>query len=85
LTPRRGAPRIAFVIERYGLDVVGGAEHYCREVAERLAQLYPVEVLTTCALHYDRWANHYPAGREELNGVGVERFPVAVERAPDVF
>lgn len=73
------------MIERYGAEVVGGAERHCREVAERLAREYAVEVLTTCALHYDRWANHYLAGREELNGVTIERFPVAVERDPEGF
>ena len=55
--------RIAFVVQRYGQEVSGGGEQHCRQVCERLAEDFQVEVLTTCALHYERWANHYP-GRE---------------------
>ena len=29
--------RILYVIQRYGEDVAGGAEQYCREIAERMA------------------------------------------------
>jgi glycosyltransferase involved in cell wall biosynthesis len=77
--------RVAFVIPRYGADLGAGAEGLCRQVAEHLAQDAHVEVLTTCARDYTRWANELPPGREELNGVAIERFPVAVERNPDDF
>jgi glycosyltransferase involved in cell wall biosynthesis len=76
--------RVAFVVQRYGREVSGGAEVHCRQVAERLADAHRVEVLTTCALHYDRWANHYPPGESELSGVAVHRFPVAAERDPEM-
>ena len=33
-----------------------------------------VEVLTTCALDYLTWKNHYPAGITVINGVSVHRF-----------
>ncbi len=75
--------RIAFVVQRYGREVNGGAELHCRMLAERLARRAEVEqvtVLTTCAKQYSTWANDYPAGAETLAGVQVERFPVLVER-----
>jgi glycosyltransferase involved in cell wall biosynthesis len=66
--------RIAFVVQRYGLEVNGGAEHHCRRLAEQLRSEFEVEVLTTCALDYLTWKNHYPEGVELLNGVPVRRF-----------
>jgi glycosyltransferase involved in cell wall biosynthesis len=77
--------RIAFVVPRYGVEVSGGAEQLCRQVAERLSQDVEVEVLTSCALHYERWANHFPRGSETINGVTVHRSPTTVERDPEEF
>ncbi len=77
--------RLAFVVQRYGLDIAGGAEYHCRLVAEHLARHAEVEVLTTCARDYVTWANHYPAGEEMLNGVAVRRFPVDAPRDTERF
>ena len=72
--------RLAFVIQRYGRDVNGGAEELCRQVAERLAGRFETEVLTTCARDYLTWANHYRPGKENIDGVGVTRFPTVRTR-----
>src|SRR5215470_17388205 len=77
--------RLAFVVQRYGLDIAGGAEYHCRLVAEHLAREDAVDVLTTCADDYLTWANRYPPGTETLNGVTVRRFPVARPRAAEEF
>ncbi len=78
------ARRIAIVVQRYGLEVNGGAEQHARWLAERLAARSSspadVTVLTTCALDYITWADHYPAGEDEVNGVRVRRFPVDAPR-----
>ena len=76
---------IAFVCQRYGLEVNGGSELYCREVAEHLAKIYDVTVYTTCALDYTTWANHYPEGEETINGVRVLRYKVDRTREGDEF
>lgn len=73
-------PRIAFVVQRYGAEVSGGSEAHCRLVAEHLRDKAEVEVLTTTALDYETWRDHFPAGPAEVNGVRVERFPVLATR-----
>lgn len=73
--------KIAFVCQRYGLEVNGGAEAECRAYAERLTAFYEVEVITSCALDHVTWKNHYPAGVSSINGVAVRRFPVRGERS----
>ncbi|RYC70125.1 glycosyltransferase family 4 protein [Spirosoma sordidisoli] len=72
--------KIAFVVQRYGVEVNGGAEYYCRIMAERLANTYEVDVLTSCALEYVTWANWYPAETVMINGVRVHRFATKHER-----
>lgn len=72
--------KIAFVVHRYGLEVNGGAEMYCRVMAEKLKDLYEVEVLTTCALEYTTWEDYYAEGTSEINGVKVRRFSVDYPR-----
>lgn len=77
--------KIAFVVQRYGLEINGGAELHCRYVAEHLAKFAEVEVFTTCARDYITWKNHYREGLELINKIPVRRFPVERERDPDSF
>jgi glycosyltransferase involved in cell wall biosynthesis len=77
--------RLAFVIQRYGREVNGGAEELCRQVAERLAVKFDLDILTTCARDYLRWENYYPAGEGQLDGVRVIRFRVVRERKVRAF
>jgi glycosyltransferase involved in cell wall biosynthesis len=77
--------KLAVVVQRYGLDINGGAELHARYVAEHLSRQAEVEVLTTCARDYITWRNDLPAGEEQLNGVRVRRFAVRRERHPDRF
>lgn len=77
--------KIAFVVQRYGMEVNGGSEEYCRQLAEHLAAEDEVDVYTTCALDYNSWTNHYPPGEEQLCGVRIYRFPVERTRNTEVF
>lgn len=84
----RGAARdkrLAFVIQRYGGEVVGGAEELCRQVARRLTSSYEIEVLTSCARDYLTWADHFPAGEDQEDGVRIRRFPVSRPRRVRAF
>jgi glycosyltransferase involved in cell wall biosynthesis len=77
--------KLAVVVQRYGADISGGAELHARYIAERLARHATVEVLTTCARDYLTWKNELPAGREAVNGVTVQRFPVTRPRNTEDF
>jgi len=77
--------KLAFVVQRYGLEISGGAELHCRWVAEHMRKYAEVEVLTTRAHDYITWKNHYPAGEEVVNGIPVKRFSVKRPRDPERF
>lgn len=77
--------KLAFVVQRYGLDINGGAELHCRWVAEHLKKFCDIEVLTTRAFDYITWKNYFPQGEESINGIPVKRFSVNRPRNPERF
>jgi glycosyltransferase involved in cell wall biosynthesis len=68
--------RVAFVVQRFGEEVAGGAEALCRATAHALAERGDaVEVYTTTARDYLTWAPHYAPGTSRDGAVVVHRFP----------
>ena len=77
---------LLFVVQRYGVEVFGGAEQATRMYASRMAARgHDVEVLTSCAVSYVDWADHFPPGTSELEGVTVHRLPVVAPRDDELF
>jgi glycosyltransferase involved in cell wall biosynthesis len=70
--------RIAIVVQRYGAEIIGGAESHARILAEGLQSHlgYDVSVLTSTAMDHLTWSNAYPEGSSSLNGVSILRFKV---------
>jgi len=83
--PRRNKPRVAFVVQRCGPKVNGGAESLCLQVAQKMSDSWDTEILTTCALDYMTWENHFPEGVEECGGTAIRRFPNSSNRDIEVF
>lgn len=75
--------KVVYVTPRYGEEVVGGAEHAARMLAERLvSQLgWEVEALTSCALDAGTWENALRPGEQRVNGVTVRRFATSGPRS----
>lgn len=75
MTPHVGGlrrPRVAFVVQRYLPDVVGGAEYQCRLYAELLTASCDVTVLTTNSSDHTTWTGDLPVVRRR----GVLHVPV---------
>ena len=68
------------VNQRYGAEVNGGSEYYTMQMAQKLKEYYKVEVLTSKALTYDKWADYYMQDVESVDGVTVRRFGVKRKR-----
>jgi glycosyltransferase involved in cell wall biosynthesis len=78
-------PRVAFVVQRCGSDIAGGAERLCLETATHLREAWDVEILTTCARDYTTWENVYEPGPSNVAGVPLQRFAVDVPRDGAAF
>jgi glycosyltransferase involved in cell wall biosynthesis len=77
--------KVALVVQRYGVEVLGGAETLARRVAELIAPDVDLTVLTTTAVDYLTWAEDYEPGEDRVNGVRVLRFSVPEPRDPQAF
>lgn len=77
--------KVAFVVQRYGREVLGGAELHCRLIAELMKDDWNVDILTTCAKDYVTWENFFPEGEQKVNGVSVKRFAVKKPRKIKTF
>src|SRR3954449_1243287 len=82
---RFGVVKVAFVVQRCGREVNGGAESLCLQVAQRMAKHWQTEILTTCALDYTTWENSYQPGPDRVGGTVIHRFPVDHPRNIDAF
>lgn len=75
--------KVTYVVQRYGAQIVGGAEAACRQFATRLAARgHEVTVLTSCATDANTWANALPAGESLDAGVRVVRYATTQPRDP---
>ena len=73
-------PKVAFIVQRSGNEVNGGAETECSMIAQLMSDCWDVEILTTCALDYMTWQNYYPEGVEAAGNVKIRRFKVDYPR-----
>ena len=77
--------KIAIIVQRYGLEINGGAEYHAKLIAEKICKYFEIEVFTSTALDYITWEPYYPEGRETINHIPVHRFDVEKTRDPKKF
>jgi len=73
-------PKVAFVVQRCGAEVNGGAEKLCFDTALKMQKYWDIEVLASCAIDYITWENHYEPGEYVEQGLTIKRFPVDYPR-----
>lgn len=66
--------KIAFIVQRYGIEINGGAEQHCRLLAKHLASQHDITILTSCASDYITWLPTFDAGESVVEGIKVLRF-----------
>jgi glycosyltransferase involved in cell wall biosynthesis len=77
--------KVAFVVQRCGQEVSGGAEDLCLQLAGIMKDSWDIDILTTCAKDYTTWENHYSRGKNQVGEVPVVRFPVDQVRDTEAF
>jgi glycosyltransferase involved in cell wall biosynthesis len=77
--------KIAFIVQRFGREILGGSETLARQLAERLSRRHDITVLTTTAKDYITWKNELPPGEDKARGIQLIRFPVEGERDLEEF
>ncbi len=78
--------KVGVVVQRYGEEVIGGAETLAKDVAERLnGSGFDVSVFTTTARDYITWENYFENTDSILKGVIVKRYSVERSRNIDKF
>ena len=77
--------KIGIIVQRYGLDINGGAEYHARLIAEKIAPYFDIEVFTSTAYDYITWEDHYIKREEIVNQIPVHRFKVKQPRDPKRF
>jgi len=77
--------KLGIIVQRYGLDINGGAEYHARLIAEKMSGHFDVEVFTSSAHDYITWEHYYRESFEIINGIPVHRFKVEKTRDPKRF
>jgi glycosyltransferase involved in cell wall biosynthesis len=68
---------LAFVITRFGPDVVGGAEQNALAVARLLAKDHKITVYATTTSVMGDWNTEFSAGVSEFEGFTIKRFHIS--------
>lgn len=74
--------KIAFVIQRCGPDVFGGAEALTLQIGMNLSEILDIEILTTRAKDANTWRDYYPEGIQRIGKLKIRRFSVDKVRDP---
>jgi glycosyltransferase involved in cell wall biosynthesis len=72
--------QIALVVQRYGKEVLGGAETLAAEFAKALKSEYNITIITTTAKDHISWKNYYEEGESFEDDIKVIRFNPDFER-----
>lgn len=72
--------KVALVVHRYGKEICGGAEYLAYLFANRLKNIYKIDVITSTAVDDSTWNNYYREGVSVEDDVTIYRFNVQTSR-----
>jgi glycosyltransferase involved in cell wall biosynthesis len=74
--------RVAIVVQRFGDEIIGGAEAHAKMVADRLyrAFAWDITVLTTTSKDYKTWGSAHPEGLSDDGLMRIMRFRPLIKR-----
>ena len=82
---RTARAKVAVVVQRFGKEIIGGAEAHARQLALRLAKHHDIHVLTSTSVDHLKWDDTLPAGKSRDSGLTVQRFSPAAPREIRAF
>ena len=79
--------KLAIVVQRYGKELIGGAESLARTIAHKLAEnpRWEIDVYTTTAKDYQTWENFFSKGPSFEGKLRILRFPSIFPRYRYLF
>lgn len=77
---RRRRAKVAVVVQRYGAEILGGAEAHAAQVARRLSKHVDVTVLTSTSTDHLKWDDSLKPGASKDRAVKVVRFSPSAPR-----
>lgn len=66
--------KIGIIVQRYGMQINGGAESHARMIAERLSDQFDITIFTSCAIDYHTWRSELSEGESFEDDIRILRF-----------
>ena len=60
-------PKVGFITQRFGKEVLGGAEMFAMQIAQNMKETWDIDILTTCSKDHITWDSFYDEGMSNVD------------------